>query len=52
MAEKNSIQSFSEAHEIGKEFYKMQQEIDSEGVDVGYGMKTVSTPWDNRFLGC
>ena len=47
MAEKNSIQSFSEAHEIGKEFYKMQQEIDSEGVDVGYGMKTVSTPWDN-----
>jgi hypothetical protein len=46
MAEKNSIQSFSEAHEIGKEFYRMQQEIDSLGVDAGYGMKTVSTPWE------
>jgi hypothetical protein len=45
MAEKDSIQSFKEAHEIGKEFFKIQQEIDTSGVALDNGMKGIKTEW-------
>lgn len=48
MAEKDSIQAFSEAHEIGKEFYRMQQEIDASGVALGNGMKCIRTTWNGE----